>query len=237
MKRAAIWLCWGEKYLALAAQSARPVDIDRFLICPREDLTDSVAAHFTGTICPPDGLSRRLRGKSRVFELIPEGYDSFVYLDADTRVLGDLSLGFEKAEQHGIAVAPAPNYNLAEVFGFTSVFDEVGQRRADQMQYNAGVIFFRPSERVREVFVRWRYLCDNTGAAFKDNDQPFFSLAMEQLGFLPYVLSPAYNFRANQGALLAGGVRIWHNMAEPPTDINDFARSWPPRRFHHGQLL
>ena len=120
-----------------------------------------------------------------MFELTPDGYESFVYLDADTWVLGDLSFGFEKAEQHGIAVAPAPNYNLSEVFGFASVFEEIGQRRADQMQYNIGVIFFRRAEKVQEVFARWHEICENRGAAFKDNDQPFFTLAMEQLGFLP----------------------------------------------------
>jgi hypothetical protein len=211
--------------------------MDRFLICPREDLTDPIAAHFTGTICPSRGFSRRLRDKSTMFELTPEGYDSFVYLDADTWVLGDLGFAFEKAEQHGIAVAPAPNYNLAEVFGFASVFAEVGQLRADQMQYNTGVIFFRPAEKVREVFARWHYLCEHRGAGFKDNDQPFFTLAMEQLGYLPYVLSPAYNFRGNQGDLLAGGVRIWHNMAEPPADINNFVSAWPPRRYRQGRQL
>jgi hypothetical protein len=235
MKRAAIWFCWGSEYLDLAVQSASSVDMDRFLICPHEDLTDSVAAHFTGTICPASGLSRKLRDKSKMFGLTPDGYDSFVFLDADTRVLGDLSFAFEKAEQHGIAMAPAPNYNLSEVPGFASVFEEVGQQRADQMQYNSGVIFFRRTEKVREVFTRWQELCEHTGASFKDADQPFLTLAMEQLGFLPYVLSPAYNFRGNQGVLLAGGVRIWHNMAPPPSDINKFVSSWPPRRFRQGR--
>jgi hypothetical protein len=231
MKRAAIWFCWGKEYLTHAVQSARSVDVDRFLICPREDLTDSVAAQFTGTICPPDGMSRRLRDKSRLFGFLPEGYDSFVYLDTDTRVLGDLSFAFEKAEQHGIAVVPAPHYNLAEFFGFGSVLDEVGQRRADQMQYNTGVIFFRPTERVRDVFVLWHDLCNQAGATFTDNDQPFFTVAMEQLGFLPYVLSPAYNFREKQGQHLVGGVRVWHSLAEPPADINDFVWAWPPRNY------
>ena len=37
---------------------------------------------------------------------IPEGYDSYLFLDSDTVVLGDISLGFEKAKitQFGYAV-------------------------------------------------------------------------------------------------------------------------------------
>jgi lipopolysaccharide biosynthesis glycosyltransferase len=172
-----------------------------------------------------------------MFEFIPEGYDSFVYLDTDTWVLGDLSFAFEKAEQHGIAVAPAPHYNLSEFFGFGRVLEEVGQRRADQMQYNTGVIFFRPTERVRDVFMRWHDLCDKAGATFEDSDQPFFTLAMEQLGFLPYVLSPAYNYRGLQGEQLVGGVRVWHSSVEPPADINDFTGAWPPRYYMRGHRL
>jgi hypothetical protein len=235
MKRAAIWLCWGERYLELAARCAAGVHIDRYLICPPEDLRGDIEMSFTGVI-PVTDLARNMLDKSRVPELLPSGYDSFVYLDTDTRVLGDISFAFEKAEQHGIAVAPAPHYNLSQFFGFGRILDALGEPRADQMQYNAGVIFFSPTERVKTVFRRWRQLCTET-KGFLENDQPFLTLAMEQSGFLPYVLSPAYNFRGNSGDLLVGGVRIWHNSAEPPSDLNTFDAPWPPRAYRGGERI
>jgi lipopolysaccharide biosynthesis glycosyltransferase len=79
--------------------------------------------------------------KSRLIDLVPAGYDSFLYLDSDTRIVGDVTLGFEMAERHGIAAVPAPNYNLGEYFGFGELMGRAGVKLADHMQYNAGVIF------------------------------------------------------------------------------------------------
>jgi hypothetical protein len=90
---------------------------------------------FTGMICPAGGLSRRLRDKSRMFEFIPEWYDSFVYLDADTGRGG-----------------ASTELQFIRSLGVHSVSDKVGERRADQKQYNTGVIFFRPTEKLCEVF-------------------------------------------------------------------------------------
>lgn len=228
MKRAAIWLCWGQRYIDEAARSSRSVaPFDRFLICPTDE--GAPEGCFTG-VRRVERLSS-LRDKSRMAEYLPDGYDSFVYLDTDTTVLGDISFGFEKAEQHGIAIAaPAP-----KVPGFVPVVDDAIRLRADQMQYDTGVIFFRRTTEVLAVFARWAELCATTGANDRDNDQPFFTLAMERLGFLPYVLSPAYNFRGNRGDMLAGGVRIWHNRIAPPSDLNKFSTSWPPRIFRDGR--
>jgi hypothetical protein len=102
------------------------------------------------------------------------------------------------------------------------------------MQYNAGVIFFRLTPLVRLVLERWRDLCDTLGAkAGFAHDQPFLTLAFEQLSFLPYVLSPLYNYRS-MGEYAVGNVRIWHSAFPPPADLNVFEQAWPARRFIDG---
>ena len=42
--------------------------------------------------------------KSEMLRHLPEAYDTWLFLDADTRVLKPLDLGFEKARQHGLAI-------------------------------------------------------------------------------------------------------------------------------------
>src|SRR5262249_42214403 len=135
--------------------------------------------------------------KSRLIDLVPAGYESYLYLDTDTRIVGDISLAFAKAECHGIAMAPAPNYNLPEYFNFAPIMRHLGVEPADQMMYNAGVIFFRLTPAVRQILERWRDLCASIGVE-RDfaHDQPFLTLALEQLGVTPYVLSPLYNYRS-----------------------------------------
>ena len=240
MKRALVWLCWDECFVQEAVESARSaaaIQADRILI------TDAAGAayaqniaEFTSIVSTQIVFGNDLE-KSRLIDLIPQGYDTFLYLDTDTRIVGDVTLGFHKAEQHGIAMAPAPNYNLNEFFNFGRLMPQLGVEPADQLMYNAGVIFFHLTAAVREVLERFRDLCATVGAKQDYRwDQPFLTLAFEQLGFTPYVLSPLYNYRS-LGEYAVGNIRIWHSHFPPPPDLNIFDHAWPPRRFRDGALL
>src|SRR5258708_29160632 len=136
-------------------------------------------------------------------------------------------------------MAPAPNYNLctflADGMAFADIMQKAGTVCADQLQFNSGVIFFQPVTAVRQVLERWRDLCATFGARHS-NDQPFLTLAMEQLGFNPYVLSPLYNYRA-RGEHAVGNVRIWHSHRPVPPDLNQFDKAWPARRYKDNVLL
>ena len=241
MKPALVWLCWGDRFIREAAESARSseaIAADRFLITDAAGVAcarDSTA--FTGIIPIELGHGNNLE-KSRLIDVLPQGYDTFLFLDTDTRIVGDVSLGFAKAERHGIAMAPAPNYNLSEFFGFGHhVMAKLGVEPADQMIYNSGVIFFHLTPAVRRVLERWRDLCATVGAELAfPRDQPFLTLAMEQEGFVPYALSPLYNYRS-LGEYAVGNIRIWHSHFPVPPDLNVFETAWPPRRFKDGALL
>jgi hypothetical protein len=235
--RAIVWVCWGEAYVLQARESARTtlsLGIDRLLITDAETARFLAGDKVFTAIIRTEFPHGNNLDKSRVTDLIPGGYDTILYLDTDTRVIGDISLGFDKARLHGIAVVPAPHHNLGDFFGFGQVMALAGVTPAGQMQYNSGVIFCHLSEPARRAMNLWRDLCWNLAKPIgMVNDQPFLSLAFEQLGFQPYVLSPCYNYRA-LGEHVVGEIRIWHSHHPLPADVNDYAEPWPPRRFLEG---
>ncbi len=241
MKRAIIWFCWGTRFVEEAIASARStaaIEADRFLITDAEGAAAAAKdmTEFT-SIIPIELLYRNNLDKSRLIDVLPAGYETFLFLDTDTRIVGDVSLGFAKAQRHGIAMAPAANYNLAEFFGFGEVMTQLGTEPADQLMYNSGVIFFQLTPMVRRVLERWRDLCKEVGAKLGFvRDQPFLTLAMDQLDFVPYALSPLYNYRS-LGEYAVGNIRLWHSHFAPPSDVNVFADAWPARRFNDGKRL
>jgi hypothetical protein len=240
MKRAIVWFSWGERFIDEAIDSARSaaaIEADRVLITDAEGATYVNGNTVFTSIVQTQLIHANNLEKSRLVDLLPDGYDTFLYLDTDAKIIGDVSLGFAKAEQHGIALAPAPNYNLAEFFNFARIMHELGVEPADQIMYNSGVIFFHLTAAVRQVLERWRDLCATVGTTSDfPRDQPFLNLALEQCGITPYVLSPLYNYRG-LGEYAVGNIRIWHSHFAPPPDLNGFENAWPARRFADGMRL
>jgi hypothetical protein len=235
--RAVVYLAWGDEFVARATASARSAER---LGAPRILLTDEAhadAARGSGAFeivraLDVEHWDHQL--KSRLLEFIPPGFDSLLYLDADTVVLHDISFGFQKAEQHGIAISPAPKYNLAHYKGFDRVLAANDIEVPPQLVYNAGVIFFRLTTEVRAVFERWRGLCDTLGRPLGYlQDQPFLALAIEQCGFNPYVLPPVYNYRGN-GEVAVGDVLLWHSHHPVPDDLNVYEGPDFRRRYLNG---
>jgi hypothetical protein len=240
MKRAIVWFCWGERFVSEAIDSARSaaaIEADRVLITDAEGATYANGNPAFTSIVQTQLIHANNLEKSRLIDLLPDGYDTFLFLDSDAKILGDVSLGFAMAERHGIAMASAPNYNLPEFFNFARIMREVGVEPADQIMYNSGVIFFHLTAAVRQALERWRDLCATIGAKnYFSRDQPFLTLALEQCGVTPYVLSPLYNYRG-LGEYAVGNIRIWHSHFAPPPDLNEFENAWPARRFIDGMLL
>jgi hypothetical protein len=240
MKRAIVWFCWGKRFVADAIVSARAtaaVEADRLIIVDRENAALAETSGVFNTILPVDLEFHNNLEKSRLIDLLPRSYDSYLYLDSDTRVFGDLSLGFESAETYGVAIAPEPNYDLGAFFGFGSVMAKLGIEPRAQLLYNTGVFFFALNETVRRLLETWRDLCARLGPESGiASDQAFLSLAFEQHRFRPYVLSPSYNYRGF-GEHAVGAIRIWHSKFQPPADLNAFDDAWPGRRFMRGRRL
>ncbi len=235
---AVIFLAWGERCMKETLSSIRESRLPEarlFLITDRQTQVpkcDDVELGVIRAEFQQDGLLR----KTEIGDFIPSGFDAYLFLDCDTRVLGDISLGFEKARQHGMAVVQAPHYSLDYFFDFNRIMQKENIQLQGQMQYNTGVIFFTLRPDVVKVFAKWKQLARTYADAFYNNDQPYLSLAMEQLQFNPYTLSPSYNYRA-VGELISGPVRIWHSYEETPAKLNEFVDSWPLRRVERGKVV
>jgi hypothetical protein len=232
MKRAIVHFFWGAPYLQEAIRAAEDsIDVG----VPRIAITDRPTARMCSTNSPfAEVVSVRigrpsLLTKATLYRHLPTGYDSFLFLDTDTRVLADLSYGFEMAEAWGLAAVMAPHYSLDHFWGFARIMAMIGIPCTGQLQYNTGVLFFSRRADVLKTMQKWENLTDQFSGRFH-SDQPFFTLALELLKFNPFTLSPAYNYRAF-GEFASGLIRIWHSRVAVPGDVNAFPGTWPPRRF------
>ena len=173
-----------------------------------------------------------LQRKTEVGRYLPQSYDAWLILDGDTVVLDDISFGFEMALKYGVAIVPAPLYDLDTFRGFEGVLEAKQVGFKNRLQYNTGVIFLANSPRMLDLLSTWNELITESG--FR-NDQPLFTLAMEFLEINPYALSPAYNCRG-LGEVICGKVRIWHSRMPVPQNLNRDTSGWA-RRMHHGHLI
>jgi hypothetical protein len=221
-------MAWGEEFVKSVAKCITGADFPDY---PVYLITDQA----TPTECLPDSVNvvrrdLKFAGKLAKVELmgnLPDHLETVLFLDVDTEVLADISLGFDKAEKYGVAMAAAPHYSMENFRNFGVVMDRVGIPRKGQLLYNSGVIFFEAKNpKVQEIF---DVACS---VAEKDDvapwgDQTYLSLAMEMLDFNPYTLSGSYNHRGF-GELISGSLRIWHSYNALPSN----ARQLEPGYLH-----
>ena len=237
LKRAFIWMAWGEKYVQDAAKSFASVRNAGYHYCGYL-ITDENTFNFAkglnvfNHVIKAKFLLEGNRRKSELWRWIPGDYNSYLFLDVDTRILENIDLGFEMAEKWGIAVVPAAHYCLDYFWGFRDIMIAEGVEPKGQLQYNSGVIFFANRKEVFDVFKKWNDLAGKYKIRW---DQPLLTLAMELLDFNPYVLSPNYNYRG-MGVPIIGNVRIWHTYHEPPKELNEQPGWWPMRYFVDGKF-
>jgi hypothetical protein len=225
-RRAIIFLAWGDKHIAemqrCIAESPGLPDYPIFLITDHDTRVDDLGGRIT--VRRVTFKLMGLKGHARCGELwdhIPPEFDTYLYLDVDTRVLGDVSLGFDKAEQYGMALAQAAHYSLEHFKKYSEVMLAEGVEPRGQLIYGAGVIFFTRQPRCEKVMKTYRRLC----ATYSDTpearwgDQPHLSLAMELNDLNPYTLTTGFNHRAF-GEWISGEVRVWHSYTPVPGNVN-----------------
>ena len=170
----------------------------------------------------PDGLSgyRGLLEKARMLDFSP--FESTLFLDADTVVLGRLDFGFAQAERYGLACAICECPWAGRYNGLSG----------DLVEYNTGVVFF--DRKAKPLFDRWQALAPVVDSSFyhlppgsrqlavmPHNDQASFAKAVEDTGFLPAVLPLNWNFRPRWHTSFFGPIRIWHDYMDVPQAILD----------------
>lgn len=158
-----------------------------------------------------------LHDKAGMFDHKP--FDTTVFLDADTVVLGRLDYGFEMAERHGLALAHCVNPWLRRYNGVTD----------DAIEYNTGVLFF--TRAAEPLFSRWRDKAPRLDSAIDFigpngqpavmpyNDQAAFAQAVSEWDRAPFVLPFNWNFRPIWQWTFFGPIKIWHEYADPPPQL------------------
>ena len=236
-----VWVAWGDRYVRDAARSRASITDRSIRTCLITDRASKAAAPavFDHVIEADFKLTSYLR-KCELYRLLPDGYETYLFLDVDTTVIGDISLGFDKAKRYGIAMAQAPRYTLERFQGFDEIMRAAGVTPRGQLQFNSGVIFFHKTPAVEAVLLKWESLAHELGTGSYDalakrfGDQPYLTLAMELLEFNPYSLSTSFNHRA-KGELIDGEIRIWHSYKPLPPDLNAHPEI-PYRYIHDGKV-
>ena len=235
-RRSIVFIAWGDRYVAdvrrcLAESVLPPCDV---LLVTDEDTPVGALPPRTRVLRIPFTLGNKTR-KLEGFAALPDDLESVLFLDADVRVVDDVTLGFVRAEQFGMALAPAPHYSLAHTRGFERVMLREGVAPRGQMVYNSGVVFFDAVRAdVRAIFARALEVARRESGEYY-GDQPFLTLAMELNGFNPYTLSPSFNHRGF-GELVSGTVRIWHSTQPMPEDATALAPGFL-YRFEGGRFV
>ena len=127
-------------------------------------------------------------------------FDTTLFLDTDTEVLGDLSYGFRQAEKHGMAITIDHACKAKRWYQHDHIPHD------DIVEYNTGVIFFTKNEQNARLFQEWESLVKTRG-----NDQPTFALAADCVNLNPFVLPDhIWNYRVYSADRMFGAVKIWH---------------------------
>src|SRR5947207_12833995 len=234
--RAIIFFGWGPKSVDLVTHCIRESQLPPYPIFLITDTATDIGGLPAGieVVRHDSQLSGKAR-KTEFFLCLPEQIETALLLDADTRVIGDVSLGFGQAENHGIAKVPAPHYSLADFRDFRQVMLKEGVTPLGQIIYNSGVIFCAPHRSdVEAVFESTLVLAKK----YRDqvwSDQTYLSLAIELQGFNPYTLSPRFNYRAF-GELISCWIRISHSYHPFQPNAGCLGRSHA-HPYEKGQLV
>lgn len=131
-------------------------------------------------------------------------YEKNLFLDADTRVCGDISEIFDILERFQIVAA----HNEARSWYHSSIYKKHNINIPESFpEYNTGVLGYTDSSQVRSLFESW----SNYHSEFGYNrNQPAFRLALYNSSLRLGTLPPEYNFMTHTVGFASGNVKILH---------------------------
>jgi hypothetical protein len=151
---------------------------------------------FIKAVDPSSGTPGRW-AKTQLDVLSP--FDNTLFLDADTRVYGNLGVGFDILK-HGWELIMVPSLPQGE-----ASLKHLSEEERDitfmetmrPLQLNTGVIWFRKTEAVKALFAEWR----SQWRRFRDKDQGAFLRALELCPVSLWLLGRPFNAGAVVGHL------------------------------------
>jgi len=140
-------------------------------------------------------------------------YEKNLYLDTDTYITGNISELFKILENYEIAGCHAPNRE--RVMDTPKCFRE----------YNTGVIAYRRSKEIKEIFEKWDENYEKVKGSEVGNDwdqHPFAKTIFESdIDF--YTLPPEYNMNLPRCGYANGKVKILHGR--PRTSMEEVEKT------------
>lgn len=186
----------GVVYIAYGAKAEREMDY----------AVESLRRHHDWPVCqwrghlpgePSTDKGRSRHAKTHMLDWTP--FDDTLYLDADTRVQGDVAAGFAVLEA-GWDVAMAPSANQGDDWLWHVSEDERALTRRvlgyEALQLQAGVLFVRRNARTRALWAAWA----DEWARFADEDQGAFLRALDRVPVRLWLLG--YPWNSNGGQLV-----------------------------------
>lgn len=146
--------------------------------------------------------------KTRLFDFIPIDWNSVLYLDADTRVRLDPTVGFKLLEDGwDMAIMPSAHQGLDAFWHIDSdereiTYDEIG---FIPLQLQAGVMFITRNRQVEQFFDAWYA----EWTRYADQDQAAFVRALQREPIKLWLLGKPFN----------GGAIVAHHFGQARADI------------------
>lgn len=118
-------------------------------------------------------------------------WDQFLYLDADTRVRGDISTGFDILADGWDMAITASEHQERDWLWHVSDDEraETEQRHGRLLQLQGGMMFVAKNERTAALFEAWRY----EWSRYQQNDQAALLRAMQIAPVRLWLLGHDYN--------------------------------------------
>lgn len=219
MTRGILFMVWGENEKVNAALPRAIASVE------------AIHPELEHHVCKmPDGSD--LRCKARMLDLSP--FDTTLYLDVDTVLLGRMDHAFAKAEQHSLAICINPHPWARRYDGLHS--------RGEITEYDTGVVAF--TKKAKPLFEEWKageylnsrsFFFSATGGLCQMpvNDQCAFAAAVDKTGFNPHVLPVNFNFHHKWQPIVFGPVKVWHDYG----DVPDAVVKWNEEQTGPGAVL
>jgi hypothetical protein len=193
MKRGAVYVAYGEAARSEAAASIKSLKRHNdFPVCV---IGQPVEGADCGISFDEPGPGARW-AKLRANLLTP--YTETLYLDADTRIRGDLRAGFEMlADGWDVVMAPSGRQGRDKL-GHLSQDDRDYTLEAlsnpEPLNLQAGLMFFSQSKQVSRLFEVWRQEWKH----FREQDQGALLRALAQAPVRVWMLGAAWNSAAGE---------------------------------------
>jgi len=207
MKRGVIYVAFGDnarrETISSVASLWQHSDLDVVIVCDRKlDLDGAEFVFFRGS---QDLIKRSRLAKLNLNLLARKRWDCFLYLDADTRVRGDISTGFQLLEDGWDIAMTSSTHQIGEGAGLMHHI-ELQEREATLMELlnpevlalQAGVMFIKCNASTDALYGLWR----SEWKRWAGQDQAALLRALESAPVKVWLLGRPWNTKGRGGAVI-----------------------------------